>query len=114
MTTPTKQVEEAKAALKKRFLEMIVKDKDKTEKIEKLLAKSPEYKQLLAAATVEVVQLATAHGYSDNSTTRSSAEKIAETDVQKMMAELRGGISEELRSRLGQNLQGLELMKRGV
>lgn len=114
MSAPTKQVEEAKAALKKRFLEMLVKDKDKSEKIEKLLAKSPEYRSLLGAATAEVMQIATSHGHSDTQQTRTSAEKIAQTDVQKIMSELRGSVPEELRTRLGENLQQLELMKRGI
>lgn len=114
MSAPTKQVEEAKAALKKRFLEMLVKDKDKSEKIEKLLAKSPEYRSLLGAATAEVMQIATSHGHSDTQQTRTSAEKIAQTDVQKIMSEIRGSVPEELRTRIGENLQQLEMMKRGI
>jgi nucleotidyltransferase/DNA polymerase involved in DNA repair len=116
MTAPSteQQVAEARAALQKRFTQMLLSSKDKTHKIEKLLAKSPEFQQLLSASAADVIKQATALGHSDNANTRFAATKIAETEAKKVMEELRSGLSEELAAMIEDELTKIEFSRKGV
>src|SRR3954447_3361959 len=116
MTAPSngKQLEDAKAALQKRFTQMLLSSKDKTDKIEKLLAKSPEFQNLLSASAADVMRQATAMGHSDDASTRFAATKVAETEAQKVMSKLRGSISAELKTRIAEDYGQIEALSKGL
>ena len=116
MSSPSteKQVEQAKARLQQRFTQMLLSSKDKSDKIEKLLAKSPEFQQLLSASAADVMRQATAAGHSDDGNTRFAATKIAESEAQKVMSQMRGSISAELRTRIAEDYGQIEALGKGL
>lgn len=116
MSAPStdKQLAEARAALQKRFTQMLLSSKDKTDKIEELLRKSPEFQQLLSASAADVMKQATAIGHSDDANTRFAATKIAETEAKKIVQELRSGLSSELATLIEEELTQIELSRKGV
>ena len=116
MSTPTtdKQLADAKAALQKRFTQMLLSSKDKTDKIEALLKKSPEFQQLLSASAADVVKQATSAGHSDNATTRGVASKVAETEAQKVISQMRGSISAEMKTRIAEDYGQIEALAKGL
>src|SRR3954471_13462484 len=116
MTAPSngKQLEDAKAALQKRFTQMLLSSKDKTDKIEKLLKKSPEFQQLLSASAADVMKQATSAGHSDDSNTRFAATKIAETEAQKVISQLRIAVSAELKTRIEQDYLAIEGVRQAI
>jgi hypothetical protein len=108
------EVAAAKAALQKRFTQMLLSSKDKTEKIEKLLAKSPEYQQLLMASAADVMKQATAFGHGNTASSRSVAQKTAEQHAEKEMAKLRAGISGELKTRIAEDYGQIDALAKGL
>jgi hypothetical protein len=110
MTAPStsKQLEDAKAALKQKFIDMLVKKDYKTAKIEKLLADSEQFRNLLSASAADVMQQAKAQGYGDNANTRFSATKIAESEAQKVIEQLRVAVPAELKTRIEQDYLAIE------
>ena len=116
MSTPSseKTLADARAALQRRFTQMLVSSKDKTDKIEALLKKSPEFRDLLSASAADVMKQATAMGHSDTATTRTSAGKIAETEAQKVISQLRVQVSAELKTRIEQNYLAVEGVRQAI
>jgi hypothetical protein len=116
MTAPSteKQVADARLALQKRFTQMLLSSKDKTDKIEELLRKSPEFQQLLSASAADVMKQATAIGHSNDANTRGAAAKIAEAEAKKLVQEMRAGLSSELAELITEQLEVIEHSRKGV
>jgi len=116
MSTPStdKTLADAKLALQRRFTQMLVSSKDKSDKIEELLKKSPEFRDLLSASAADVMKQATAMGHSDNATTRTSVGKIAETEAAKVISQLRVQVSAELKTRIEHNYLAVEGVREAI
>jgi hypothetical protein len=83
---PTEQ-EKAKAALQRKLLDQLIKDKSKKDKIAKALTGTMQYEQYIVQATAEHMQYFASQGITPNEQTRSVAEKSARFEADKVIAE---------------------------
>jgi hypothetical protein len=87
MTNPSIDARKKAAAeaLKKKLVDSLVKSSNKTDKVQKLLRESPEYKEYLAHSASSHLAVFKEAGLAETPERRKVAEKSAQLDAQKLM-----------------------------